>query len=156
VSELNPQMLHTRHLEKSSVDSFSLPRRYTLTHSDRTGELFLTVGKHFDKKQISGMYTRFMRDEVLAEWIAIIDGYELHVHCHVSGGVVFGGAGMRCNIFRGHMRLVLEAIRYGDRAVFDAMPVLDASVVLVHFSSTSKEFDSIENYGTMSDYRISY
>jgi hypothetical protein len=46
-----------------------IPRRYTLTHSDATGKLTLTIGLEYDLKQISGWYTRLMRDEVLAEWI---------------------------------------------------------------------------------------
>jgi hypothetical protein len=49
-------------------------RCYTLTHSDTTGELFLTIGPDFDRAQISGLYTRLMRDEVLAEWREDEDG----------------------------------------------------------------------------------
>ena len=45
-----------------------IPRCYTLTHSDFSGELFLTIGKVYDHSQISGWYTRLMRDEVLASW----------------------------------------------------------------------------------------
>jgi hypothetical protein len=46
-----------------------IPRAYTLTHSDSTGELFLGIGSTFDRHQIAGWYTRLMRDEVLAEWV---------------------------------------------------------------------------------------
>ena len=42
------------------------PRCYTLTHSDTTGDLFLTVGPEFDRAQISGWYTRLMRSQVLS------------------------------------------------------------------------------------------
>lgn len=62
------------------------PRCYTLTHSDFTGELFLSIGVEFDKKAISGFYTKIMRDEVLAEWVKQENGYSLNVYCHVSGG----------------------------------------------------------------------
>ena len=44
-------------------------RCYTLTHSDFSGDLFLSVGSEFDTKAISGFYTRIMRDEVLVEWL---------------------------------------------------------------------------------------
>ena len=40
------------------------------------------------RAQISGWYTRLMRDEVLAEWLEDEDGPALHVYCHVSGGLV--------------------------------------------------------------------
>jgi len=32
---------------------FAIPRRYTLTHSDRTRDLYLTIGTNFNNKQIS-------------------------------------------------------------------------------------------------------
>ena len=45
-----------------NVDSPQTPRKYTLTHSDRTGRLFLTIDKEYNEQQISGLYTRLMRD----------------------------------------------------------------------------------------------
>jgi hypothetical protein len=79
------------------------PRRYTLTHSDATGELVLTIGSEYDRRQISGWYTRLMRDEVLAEWIKRDTSYSLDVYCHVSGGLIFGGSSMRESIFLSEM-----------------------------------------------------
>lgn len=40
-----------------------MPRAYTLTHSDRTGDLFLSIGPKHDEAQVAGLYTRLMRDE---------------------------------------------------------------------------------------------
>jgi len=40
-----------------------------------------------------------MRDEVLGEWADAEGRPELHIHLHVSGGLVFGTAGMRDRIF---------------------------------------------------------
>ncbi len=149
--KLNPESLHTRF---DSVDSgqFSLPRRYTLTHSDRTGDMFLTVGKDFCHQQISGIYTRLMRDEVLAEWREEDGGLELHVLCHVSGGVVFGSARMRLGIFKQHMRLVLEALRFGDQGIYAERPELDAARVKVHFCSKDPTIDQVQDYGPVSGF----
>ena len=61
--------LHVSFGDEVDSKTLSLPRRYTLTHSDVTGELFLTIARDYDKKQIGGWYTRFMRDEVLGEWM---------------------------------------------------------------------------------------
>jgi hypothetical protein len=60
-------------------------RRYTITHNDLTGDLQLTVGRDFNQQQISGFYTRIMRDEVVAEWRWGPAQPSLHVYCHVSG-----------------------------------------------------------------------
>jgi len=108
--ELRPDALRVRFLDGLTSDDFSLPRCYTLTHSDRTGHLFLGIGKEFYQVQISGLYTRLMSAEVLAEWRGVDGVYQLHVLCHVSGG---GCLWQRQGIFRQHMRLVLEALRHG-------------------------------------------
>jgi hypothetical protein len=152
MKRLNPDKLHVTYLTDTTPESLTLPRRYTLTHSDITGELYLSIGNQYNKKQISGLYTRLMRDEVLAE-LAEEDGLVFRVHCHVSGGFVLGTAKLRYNIFRSELPLVLEALRYGDRVLFEQNPKLDNTPVLIHFRSTVSRFDKVENWGTMADYR---
>ena len=90
MSRLRPEKLHVTYSSGVTVDAPLLPRRYTLTHSDSTGDLYLTIGADYNREQIAGWYTRFMRDEVLAEWKDNAHGTSLHVYCHVSGGLVFG------------------------------------------------------------------
>jgi len=150
---LDRKMLHVRFLEGTEPRKFSLPRRYTLTHSDRSGEMFLTVGDDYCHEQVSGWYTRFMRDEVLAEWKELDEGFEMHVYCHVSGGLVFGTPRMRLSIFRMHMRTVLEAVRQSDGGIFEERPDLDESMVVVHFCYQVKELDLQERYGLLHQYR---
>jgi hypothetical protein len=130
-----------------------MPRRYTLTHSDVTGDLFLTVGSEYDREQISGWYTRLMRDEVLAEWLEDEDGPSLHVYCHVSGGLAFGMAGWRYAIFRHELPLVLEAFRYGDRRLFESHPELDGAPIRVHFQATRRRYRRLERWGSPAEYR---
>jgi hypothetical protein len=125
MNHLNPANLHIDFLPETTAEGPLIPRCYTLTHSDRTGELFLSVGLEYNTRQISGWYTRLMRDEVLAEWKQDKEGYSLHVYLHVSGGLVFGRAGWREAIFRSELPLVLESIRYGDRGLFITHPALD-------------------------------
>lgn len=128
------------------------PRKYTLTHSDRTGNLFLTIGTEFNTDQISGIYTRLMRDEVLGEWRSQQGGMCLHIMVHVSGGLVVGTAGQRYAILKREMPLVLSAIRYGDRSYFKANPELDRSPIFVHFRSKNPAYDRVEEYGSPKDY----
>lgn len=73
-----PKRLNT---EKLSVDFIGevmptgpmIPRRYTLTHSDQTGELFLTIGSIYAKDKITAN-----RDEVIGEWLKTDDEYVSH------------------------------------------------------------------------------
>jgi hypothetical protein len=83
-------------------------RRYTLTHNDITGNLRLSIGPDFNEEQISGFYTRLLRDEVVAEWVQIgASGYALHVYCHVSGEEKWLAPPLLRNyIFRREMPLV--------------------------------------------------
>lgn len=154
MSRLKPEKLHVQFAEGVKADGPPAHRRYTLTHSDTTGELFLTVGAEYAKKQIAGWYTRFMRDEVLAEWGEAEGKAALHVFCHVSGGLVFGPARWRYAIFQHELPLVLEAFRHGDRALFAAHPELDGAPILVHFAARQRRYRRVENWGAPADYRL--
>jgi hypothetical protein len=94
-----------------------------------------------------------MRDEVLADLTEDSNQLVLNVHCHVSGGLVFGRAKWRYEIFCSELSLPLEAIRYGDKAFFERDAQLDQTPVLVHFKSSDKKYNKIEKWGTIADYR---
>jgi hypothetical protein len=154
VSRLRPEKLNVRFAGGVDVDGPVAPRRYTLTHSDSTGDLFLTVDAEYDRKQVSGWYTRLMRDEVLAEWREDESGPCLHVYCHVSGGLVLGTAGWRYAIFQHELPLVLEAFRFGERQLFEAHPELDSAPIRVHFRSRRRRYRRTERWGTPADYQL--
>lgn len=148
MTRLRPEKLH---VDIRIDESQHLHRRYTLTHSDSTGDLYLTIADNFNIEQISGWYTRIMRDEVLAEWQMIDERPSLHVYCHVSGGLVFGSAKMREAIFKREMPLVLEAIRQGDSKFFEKNPRFDNASIIVHYQKSGKDL-KIERLGAPSEY----
>ncbi len=152
MSRLKPNKLHVRYLEGATPAGPIVPRKYTLTHSDRTGDLFLTVGPDYDRKQISGWYTRWMRDEVLGEWVRTDTGYTLCVDVHVSGGKALGTAKWRNGILHKEMPLVLEAIAYAERNILQTRPELKKAEIQVHFHSNKKKFDTIETWDTIGHY----
>jgi hypothetical protein len=155
MSRLRPEKLHVRFVPDTTPEGPVTPRCYTLTHSDRTGDLFLTIGPDHDRQQISAWTTRLMRDEVLAEWRAEDGGPSLQVHCHVSGGLVLGQAGWRDAIFQRELPLVLEAFRFGDRRLFEAQPELDQAPIRIHFHARQSRYDRVESWGTPADYAAS-
>jgi hypothetical protein len=152
MTHLNPNLLHVQFIDGANETAPLNPRAYTLTHSDATGELFLTIGKEINFPQINGIYTRLMRDEVLAEWETPPPA-TLHVFCHVSGGLVFGTAGMRYSIFKYHMPMVLEAFCYGDRILLKEYPELAKGRVVVHFIARQKRYNQDEVWGSLEDYK---
>ena len=153
MGRLKPDKLYVTYLAGATPDNLHLPRRYTLTHSDVTGELFLSIGSQYDTRKTTKFYTRLMRDEVLAELTDEESGLIFKVFCHVSGGIVFGRAKWRYDIFQSQLPLALEAIRYGDGILFEQNPELEQTPVIVHFKSTNSRFNKIEDWGVMADYK---
>jgi hypothetical protein len=130
-----------------------LPRCYTLTHSDLTGDLFLTIDKAIDKSVLDNFYTRLMRDEVFCDWDNINEP-QLNIHCHVSGGLVLGSAKWRLSIFKQHMPLVLKAISYGDRDFIKSHPVALNALIKVHFHAKQTKHNNTEPFGMLKDYLL--
>jgi len=154
MDHLNPEKLHVNIMDGANAEGPITPRTYTLTHSDMTGDLFLTISQRYNFSQVSGFYTRLMRDEVLAQW-DVNEGVSLHVHCHVSGGLIFGGPKMRYRIFKYHLPMVLEAFWYGDRILLSLHPELAGGQVIVHFHARQKKFNKDEAWGVLDDYKVS-
>jgi hypothetical protein len=153
MTQLKTSRLRIQFIDGANETGVLRPRAYTLTHSDVTGELFLSIGKEINFPQIEGIYTRHMRDEVLAEW-ELSKPATLQVFCHVSGGLVFGTARMRYSIFRYHMPMVLEAFCYGDRILLKEYPELAKGRVVVHFISRQKRYNQDEAWGVLEDYQV--
>jgi hypothetical protein len=153
MKRLNPEKLQVIIAAGDTTERAGIPRRYTITHSDLSGDLFLVIAREYDNKAIAGIYTRFMRDEVLAELVDSGDFKELRVYCHVSGGLIIGTAKWRYGIFQAELPLVLEVIRYGDRSFYDSLTYLDQVPVRVHFQSSNPKYQRIENWGLVADYK---
>jgi hypothetical protein len=154
MSFFNPGKLHVKFMGIAGPDQPAHPRKYTLTHSDRTGDLFLSIGTEYDQAAISGWYTCLMRDEVLAEYLIKEGQPELWVYCHVSGGLVLGPAGWRYGIFRHHLLGVLQAFRHGDDHFFKTHTAYSRAPVYVKFNSTKPRYSVVELWGKIKDYEL--
>ncbi|GKX65372.1 staygreen family protein [Inconstantimicrobium mannanitabidum] len=149
MSKLNPQKLTTTFGTGVTYSEPIIPRRYTLTHSDVTAELFLNIALKFAYDKITTM-----RDEVLGEWLNTDNKYTYHVYLYVDGQFGPATAAIRNEIFRRELPLALEAIRYGDKLFFSAHPELDNAFIIVHFNSLSPRYNKKENWGTFSQYNV--
>ena len=134
-------------------------RRYTVTHSEATGDLFLTIGAEYDWDALTTWEVRVMADEVVAEWVVADDAAEeagaptLVVHCRAQGGWLIASTERRIETLRGYMPMVLEAIHIGDTAYLEAHPELDAALVELKFHFRRRRHDEAESWGTFGRHR---
>jgi hypothetical protein len=136
--------------------SEALPRRYTLAHDDRTAELFLTIGAEYDQEALDRPQPRPMRNKVLAE-LTDEAGPRMTVTCLVSSEELSGRAAdpaMRRRIFEKEMPFALVVIRYGDRFFFERHPEWDRARVCVEFRSPGPRCGAQQEYGCITDYRV--
>ena len=145
--------LHVSFVDATRPDGPLTPRRYTLTHSDRTGHLFLAIGAEHDGRALRALQVRLERDEVLGEWVVDEQGPHLDLHMMAQGGLpIFGTGKMRCNIFRHYRPMVLGAMRYADAVLAAALPELDDAPVSARFHWRRGRVES-EPWGRWGDYR---
>ncbi|DBA96597.1 TPA: hypothetical protein ACH3X1_015460 [Trebouxia sp. C0004] len=128
------------------------PRRYTLTHNDLTGQLLLTIGHYYNKKQLSGWYNRLLRDEILAYWQFGSDKPLLHIECHVSGEETWLAPPiLRDYIFRREMPLVLNVINFAEAPLLADNPAMADAQVMVHLASHVQAYHATVLWGRLSD-----
>ncbi|MER2048616.1 MAG: staygreen family protein [Solibacillus sp.] len=153
MNKLNPERLSVEYRDGVTATDPVISRHHTLTHSDDTGELFLTIGTQFawDKVNID------MRDEVIGEWKT--NGHCIYYNAYVmvnKEGQDFNTAMRRYEVFRRELPLALTAIRYGDRFLFNVYPALDNGLIIVNFISTFPQLYKQEIFGTFSSFSNSF
>ena len=143
MSNFNPEKLFVEYVDGVTATEPIFPRRYTLTHSDLTGDLFLTIGTHYAWDKINPL-----RDEVLSEWKANGSSLYYCVYVYIDQGQYNQSVSAKRNeIFRRELPLALTAIRYGDRFLFDAYPNLDQAPIIINFISAYPQFARQESWG---------
>lgn len=144
MSDFNPQKLSVK-----LISPFTQPvegRKYTLTHSDITAQLFLDIGYMYNIQAVNPQ----MRDEVLAEWKRDVNlRFKLVGTAYVDGGEFSPSeAGMRLNIFKREMATALKGIVYGDRPFYAHYPLLLDAPIYIHYMSSYPHYRQILYYGT--------
>ncbi len=151
MNRLDPDKLSVEYKPGVTPVSPIIPRRYTLTHSDETAELFLTIGPEYDYSNINPM-----RDEVLGEWRFRNDRYIFFGRVYVNGEFGPIEAGIRNEIFIRELPLALEAIRYSDREFFRYNKFLTDANIYIYFESSYPKYDRVDYWGTFEDYYNGY
>ncbi|WP_407268287.1 staygreen family protein [Radiobacillus sp. PE A8.2] len=150
MSNFNPQKLSVNFIPPASYAQPVEGRKYTLTHSDATAELFLAIGYVYNYDNINWK----MRDEVLAKWTKDRQcRFSLVGKAYVDQGEFSEAeAAIRFNIFRKEMDLALKGILYGDQQFFVYYPSLLDAPIYIYFQSTYPQYRQFIYYGTPRTY----
>lgn len=123
-------------------------RKYTMTHDDGTGQLFVTIGYNYDSCSSSKM-----NDEVLAEWVPHNGQFALIGKAYVTGGEYdVNSAQVRYLIFKKEMDIALRAIVSGDKSFYEHYPWFLDFPIYIHFESVLPQFNQVIYYGTPRTY----
>ena len=147
MSKFIPEKLFVEYKGDNKSNIPKEKRKYTLTHSDETGDLFLTIGEEYDYEK-----TNDTRDEVLAEWNKKDEIDILNVVLQVTVDSNIAKTIIRDKIFREELPLALEAIMYGDRQFLKEDSNLYNAPIIINFQSEILKYNKVEQWGTVSDY----
>jgi hypothetical protein len=151
MSEFNPEKLSVTYSPPASIFYPLEGRKYTLTHSDNSGDMFLSIGCHYDLAKLNPL----MRDEVLAEWVTAMGQYSLSGEVYISGGEFDENLSkVRYMIFQKELPLALSAIINGDSGFYTYFPWLLDVPIYFCFESIFPEFNQVKFFGTPRQYLL--
>lgn len=149
MSKFKPEKLRVKYIPPATAFEPVDQRKYTLTHSDTTGELYLSIGTIYDYQAINYK----MRDEVLADWITVNGEYLLYGNVYISNGEYDKNMSrIRYMIFKKELDLALTGLIYGDRSFYSYYPWLLDAPIYVQFASIYPEFSEFVYFGTPRKY----
>ena len=119
-------------------------RKYTLTHSDETGQRYLFIGDEFAEDKYDKL-----RDEVVGEWSKASQKCELRIMCNLYSEHSSYTMQERYEIFKKHMPRAITAIINGDREYIIENNLLDYGVCVYYLSDL---MNRMEYYGKVGNY----
>lgn len=126
-----------------------LGRSYTVTHSDDTGDIFVTIGTDFAVDRFGPL-----NDQVLLRMECFNGQFQLNgLVCLDLPGSKFS-IKQRSDIFSEKMYLALMSIRYADSYFYEKCCSRDTIPVYMHFYSKDPRYDRVHYFGEIGDYTI--
>lgn len=146
--EFNPQKVFAQYRDTMKPYSPITGRKYTITHSDTTAELFVFIGENYAEDQVTRMH-----DEVRIAWAKNERKLALIGSVIVDGKGVSGNSIIRNRIFYNEMPTALKALQQADRFLFHKHPSAYNAPVIIHFISSNPVYDKTYNFGEIGNYK---
>lgn len=148
MKKINPRKVFAQYRGSMNPYHPIMGRKYTITHSDITAELFVFIAEKYAEDQINEL-----RDEVRITWKENKKMQALTGTVLVDGQGIQGNANIRNKIFLKEMPTALQALRQADRFLFEKFPNLDNTPVLIHFISKNPSLNKIYHFGPIGNYK---
>ncbi|WP_352401161.1 staygreen family protein [Anaerotignum sp.] len=145
---LDPRKVFVQYRDDMNPYEPIMERKYTITHSDLTADLFVFIASNYAEDQISKT-----RDEVRIAWEEAPKGLMLVGSVLVDDINIEGISSIRNRIFYHEMPTALQALRQADRFLFINRPELDKTPVFIHFISNDPEFYRIYRFGEIGNFQ---
>lgn len=146
--ELNLKKVFVQYRDIMKPHAPILSRKYTITHSDTTAELFVFVAENYAEDQVTKMH-----DEVRIAWDQNKKELLLIGYVTVDNEDVQGSSFIRNKVFYNEMPTALQALRQADRFLFETLPQLDNTPVIIHFISSNPVYNKSYNFGIIGNYK---
>ena len=145
---LNPNKVFAQYRDNMNPYNPVTNRKYTITHSDETADLFVFIGENYADDQ----FTR-IRDDVNIAWEKTENGLALIGFVLVDEVGVLGNPFIRNKIFYNEMPTALQALRQADRFLFINEPGLDKTPVYIQFISNNPNLAKTYSFGEIGNYK---
>lgn len=149
MKELSPQKIFVQYRNAMQPYEPVAGRKYTITHSDITADLFVFIADTYAEDQVTDM-----QDEVRVKWAQNDKGLFLIGSVIVDAPGVSGNPDIRYLIFYREMPTALQALRQADRFLFEQYPVLDNTPVYIRFLSDHSEYNNTYDFGAIGNYKL--
>lgn len=148
MKRLDPAKVFVQYRDTIMPNEPIMGRKYTITHSDDTAQLFVFVSKNYAEDQISEM-----RDDVRLAWELSDNGLALIGCVIVDSDDVKGNSFIRNKIFLKEMPKALQSLRRADRFLFMNQPGLDNTPVFIRFISNKPAYAKTYDFGIIGNYK---
>jgi len=125
------------------ITDFRLPRKYTNTHNDETGEIYISVGHQYNQILLDSEEARVVQSQVVGKWVKVDCEYQIHFTVLVSTEQN-PNAYIRNFIFCEELGVVLEGFAFAETALLRLHPKLARAKIFVHFKSIDPAYDRVE------------
>jgi hypothetical protein len=145
---LDPLLCPITYDSSEIITNFCLPRKYTNTHNDQTREIYISVGKCYNKNLLSSPEAVNVESQIIGKWVQKKNKYQIILEAIVSS-TKNPQSEIRNTIICNELGFVLQGIALAETALLKLHPKLGKTKIYVHFKSNDKAYDRVEYWGKL-------